>query len=145
MTSKLTFGRIAIATGLLTVLLAPTLNAETKLVRVNIPFTFMAGEHVLPAGQYRVEVDPASNRMRLRRADGEAGAYLSVYIAYKPQAPNMGTLVFHKYGNSHFLQGVWGAGRSWGYEVPASEAEREMVKVKVTREVAWIQCGIPVS
>ncbi|HSB15201.1 MAG TPA: hypothetical protein VLE22_12140 [Bryobacteraceae bacterium] len=131
--------RILIAAGLLALLSVADVCAETKLVRIEIPFRFIAGDQVLPAGVYRVAVDPAFNRMELRTEDGASGAFVSVYTAAKAPASDTGKLLFHGYGNTFFLQGVWAAGMTSGYKLPASKAEREMAKVRSAgAQVAWL-------
>lgn len=139
MTSKQTFRNAMIAVGLAALLVAPALNAETRLVLFNVPFSFVAGDSVLPAGQYSVKVDPTVNRMRLESQDDGARLYFTVYLEQRPATPDTGTLHFHKYGNTHILKGVWGAGSSVGYDLPTSAAEREMAKTASAREVAMVR------
>lgn len=143
MTNNRSSKRILIAAGLIALLFVVNAYAETRLLRVEIPFRFIAGDQVLSAGVYRVSVDPAFHRMELRNADGSAGTFISVYAAVRSPASDMGKLLFHGYGNTFFLQGIWAAGMTAGYELPASKAEREMAKVRSGgAQIAWVR--IPV-
>jgi len=111
-------------------------------VRAYIPFQFHAGGKVLPAGQYQVEVASDFSRMRLGLRDGGASLYLPAHPTHRTEATAQpATLVFHKYGNHHFLWKVWNPGGSQGYEVPASKAEREMARARPASEVASIAVG----
>lgn len=139
MTSNQTFRNTMIAVALIALLVVPSLNAETKIVLFNIPFSFVAGDSVLPAGQYRVKVDPTVNRMRIESQDGEARLYLTVYTNQRSVPPEVGTLYFHKYGSAHILRAIWGAGNSAGYELFTSAAEREMAKIASAPEVAMVR------
>jgi len=140
MKNLITKRSIWIAIGLLALLSVTTAYAETKLLRVEIPFKFVAGDQVLPAGVYRVIIDPQFNRMELRRADGAAGAYISVHSASRPTSVELGQLVFRGYGHTYFLQSVWGAGRSTGSELPQSKGEREMARAASSgTQIAWVR------
>lgn len=133
MKNRITKRSIWIAIGLLTLLSVTSAHAETKLLRVEIPFKFVAADQVLPAGVYRVVIDTQFNRMELRRIDGVAGAYISVHSASRPTPVELGQLLFHGYGHAYFLRSVWGAGRSIGSELSQSKAEREMVRAASSR------------
>ena len=52
------------------ILAMTTAKAETPLMRMDIPFAFLAGEHTLPAGNYWVRVDTDFRFLELRPADG---------------------------------------------------------------------------
>jgi len=131
---------IWIAIALVALMSVGTAYAETKLVRVEIPFKFFAGDEVLPAGVYRVVVDPHFNRMELRRIDGTAGAFVSVSTLNRTAPAEAGQLLFRGYGNAHFLESIWGAGRSSGYELPKSKAEREMARAASGgTQIAWVR------
>lgn len=107
--------------------------AQSISVRANVPFQFLAGDKVLPAGQYQLSVAPGSNRITLHPTQGGAGMYLSILPTQRSQfAAQPGALVFHRYGTHHFLRTVWSPGQSGGYELPSSKAEREFVRMAKT-------------
>lgn len=109
-------------------------------MRVSVPFQFLAGDKVMPAGEYRIEVDPWFQRMALRRTDGSVGLWLAAHLTQKNgDAPETGMLIFHKYGNQFFFRGAWNAGELRGYELPVSRAEREMAKLAGKTEVASVR------
>jgi hypothetical protein len=130
-----------IAIGLIVLLTVASAYAQTSgMVRANVPFQFLAGDKVMLAGVYRIEVDPTFQRMAIRQTDGNAGLYLSAHLSLKKgDVPENGMLVFHKYGNQFFLHATWNAGELRGYELPVSRAEREMARLASTREVATVR------
>ncbi len=130
---------ILIAIGLIALLTASAYAQPNGMMRVNVPFQFLAGEKVMPAGEYRIEADPAFHRMALRLADGNAALYLSAHLSVKSgDAPEKAMLVFHKYGNQYFLRAAWNAGELRGYELPMSRAERETARLAGSGEVAAV-------
>ena len=48
----------------------------TSKVRVDIPFSFYAGDQMLPAGQYTVALNRANSNIAIRATDTNAGAFL---------------------------------------------------------------------
>lgn len=132
--------RIPIAIGLLALLSAMSAYAQIGQMRASVPFQFLAGDKVLPAGEYRVEVNPLSGRMVLRLVDGSAGLYLSANPCDRPaSAPAGGMLVFQKYGNHYFLRTLWNPGQSKGYELPRSKSERELAEKTGASEIASVR------
>jgi hypothetical protein len=130
-------GRIAI--GAFVLLSATSAYAQSFVLRVQVPFQFQAGEKVLPAGEYRVEMNAAFHRVVLQRNDGDEQAALHVFPADRLAiANNNAALLFHKYGNQHVLRQVCPAGDAQGFQLPRSKAERELARLSGPREVAFI-------
>jgi hypothetical protein len=110
-----------------------TAYAQPLAVRANIPFQFLAGDKVLPAGQYQLSVAPGLNRITLHPTQGGTGVYLSIIPTQRSEyAAQPGALVFHRYGTHYFLRKVWSPGQSGGYALPSSKAEREFVRIAKT-------------
>ena len=128
--------RFPIAIGLVVLLAAPAVFAQSTM-RVEIPFQFYVGSQVLPAGAYRVTYDAAFQRMQLTLPDGE-GMFLPAHPAYRVGSEYKGVLVFHKYGNTHFLRSVWTQGSPYGFGLRRSKAEREYAKARAGLEIAQI-------
>ena len=101
---------------------------------MDIPFTFVAGEQVLPAGAYWVTVDPD---FRLCRFDNLSSSsmqmiLLSRYFDRRPFTKAAhGTLRFTRYGSQHFLSNVWRPGQEDGNRVPVSKRLLEAAKSQV--------------
>lgn len=134
--------RVLVAISVVALLSVTSAYAQTYVMRAYIPFQFHAGGKVLPAGQYQVEVAPDVARMKLGLRDGSASLYLPAHPTHRTEATAQpATLVFHKYGNHHFLWKVLKPGGSQGYEVPASKAEREMARAHPASEIASVAVG----
>lgn len=85
---------------------AAVLPAADHNVRADIPFGFSVAGRELPAGQYRLAVDVATHRVELAKADGVTFAALFMSNA-SPVIPNVrAELVFHRYGQSHYLREI---------------------------------------
>jgi hypothetical protein len=129
LSSKL--GIIATA-ALLSSALAWTAHAQAShLLRVHVPFAFLAGDQTLPAGDYLVKVDPRLNVIDLLpRENNEIHRLLLRHDFVKRPASNLddGLLTFAKYGNQFVLRGVWTDGAAEGHEVVPSKAEIELSK-----------------
>jgi hypothetical protein len=126
---------ILMVVGLVSLLAAPPASAET-IVKFNVPFQFMAGDRVLPAGEYRVRLDSGLRHVEIRQAQADDGAFLMAVPASTKDAANSTKLVFATYGSMKMLQGVRIGGRTEGVEVPASKAQREFARASGTKLVA---------
>ena len=123
---------IPIALGLVVLTAATPANAQPSFhVRVSVPFPFLAGEQVRPAGDYWFHVNKdfktldlqAANETRLQR----------VPLKFTPvnrgkQPLETGFVSFQKLGDGYVLRGVWGGGMNTGFHTRPSAAEREMAK-----------------
>ncbi len=132
-----TAARIAI--GAFALLWATSAYAQTRQMRVQIPFAFRAGDQLMPAGEYRTTLDPVFRQMTLLLRDGGSIVFVPGVKAERRAATNRGILVFRKYGNQYFLRRVWNAGTADGFELFRSKAEREMAKAYPRVELASIE------
>ncbi len=130
---------LMIAVTLLALVAVTPAFGQINGLRVDIPFEFRAGGNVLPAGLYRIDIDPFAKRLEFRSVEGTAGAFLAAHMADGDAAIGHGVVVFHKYGNNYFLRRVTGPGQGSGYELPRTSAERELAKVYPGVQVASIR------
>ncbi len=109
---------------------APTALAQTTPVaKAEIPFDFLAGQRVMPAGTY--EITHSDNLLELRAIDQKTAEFLMVHAAYTVHTPSGSSLVFDRRGDKYFLRQIWTAGNHDGYECPKTRIEQ-----KVEKEVA---------
>lgn len=108
-------------------------GAQVSTMRMEIPFTFVAGDQVLPAGQYVVTVDQNFHHCRFDNLSDS----IQRIVRLAPGADNrpltkaaLGTLRFTRYGGQHFLSAVWRPGQEDGNRVVASKRLLEMAKSK---------------
>jgi hypothetical protein len=94
---------------------------------VTIGFEFAAGDKLLPAGDYTVQLNPERGTVVLR---GEGQKPLMLLTARKESrsAPLRGKLVFQRYGTSFFLNEVWSQDNSTGQTLAPSSREKEMAR-----------------
>jgi hypothetical protein len=80
---------------------------KQPLMRVDIPFAFVAGGVHLPAGQYRVYHPGDPYLVVIEKDDGRARAMTYVHPSAKGADKSSTKLVFNKYGDEYFLSQVW--------------------------------------
>ena len=85
---------------------ASSAKASTPMLRADIPFDFMAGNTMLPAGTYTIT--EATPGVLLIRNDnpGTDAAFVLVNSEETTKPQDHGKLVFHQYGNRYFLNQV---------------------------------------
>jgi hypothetical protein len=101
-----------IAARLALILLIPAalqaqMDIKQPLLRVDIPFAFVAGGVHLPAGQYRVYHPGSPYLVVVEKDDGGARAVEYVHPSAIAAAMASTKLVFNKYGDQYFLSQVW--------------------------------------
>ena len=95
---------------------AVSLFAQTtpsqRLMTVNVPFSFAAGDQFLPAGEYLVLTVTPERSIRIASTDGKHTAVVNTLPNYASQPSENSRLVFHRYGDEYFLTQVWTAGQN---------------------------------
>ena len=93
-------------------------------IRVNVPFDFYVGDRLLPAGEYKVRrvVEGVSNTLVVA-GRGERAARQTSVVESRREA-DATRLVFHRYGEQHFLVRIWTVGEREGREFHQSKRER---------------------
>jgi hypothetical protein len=98
-------------------------------VRITIPFDFSVGKVSLPSGTYSVtRTGAAHSLLQLchKQGKGDAVATINSIQSNREALSDKDKLVFHRYGNQYFLAQFWTQGSSVGFELPTSEAERQI-------------------
>ena len=126
MKNLITKTTLRITMGLVALLSVTTASAET-VGRFQIPFQFLMGDKVLPAGDYKVKIDTANMKIQLSSWEGSASVNLTANTPHRVAA-DTGKLVFHKYGRVLVLREMWRSGGHYGHELTTSKAEREIAK-----------------
>ncbi len=131
MKNIITKSGILIAAGLAVCAMAVAAPPTANLMRIDIPFSFFAGEKSMPAGIYWVRLDARSHTLDLTAANEDAYQRLLVtegYATRKESAAGRGVLSFRRYGSTLVLKGVFAPGDTAGYNLPASRAAAELAK-----------------
>jgi len=102
-------------------LMATAAHAQQTKVAATIPFTFVAGNHAYPAGDYLF----SNNGVVLQIINSEQGIGDMILSqgCEKVTPPTETKVVFRQMGDYYFLQQIWVAGRSTGRELPKSTSE----------------------
>lgn len=95
-------------------------------VKANIPFDFMVGNKMFPAGEYTVSRGTAAGALILRSTEAKKAASFLVQTS-SGKVETKAKLVFNRYGQDYFLSQIWD-GYSDGNYVPKSKAERKAAK-----------------
>lgn len=104
----------------------PLLCQSRAVSSANIPFSFSAGTHVLPAGNYAL-YRISDFIYSLRSTNGSEAQNFTVYSASSTTAIDRSQLIFHRYGNQYFLTSFWFQGERDGFQMRPGKAEKEIV------------------
>jgi hypothetical protein len=105
---------------------------------VDVPFAFLVNGQTLAAGHYVVAAIDV-NHVRISNSQN-SGLYVATHGALRTNSDGS-KLVFHRYGDTHFLSAVWVAGNTTGRELARSRAERELADHKTEMELAVVRPG----
>ena len=112
-------------------------NAQSTVIRANVPFEFHAGDQMLPAGQYQFTLDPLTKRIAVQAIEG-SGVAIVAAGQYKVQTRDEGvSLTFNKYGDAYFLRAVTD-GNDVAYHWGPSKKERSVSR-SLNVEIAYLR------
>jgi hypothetical protein len=118
--------RLQFAVGLLMTLAFSGLQAQTMDLRATIPFDFRMGQTLMPAGEYKIH--HSDGLLNLRPQNG-AGTVFGLTVATElPKDSSTAGLLFHRYGDTYFLDKVWTPGCSTARGIPESSLEKELAR-----------------
>jgi hypothetical protein len=121
---------------LLSAVATSTCYAQQAELAVKIPFAFQAGNHTMPAGEYRVKSlnDVTGTVQRLCQVDGDAVmTVLTISVETRNGNPSP-QLVFHRYGETYFLAQIWTGFQ--GRQLSRSNREKEIAREEGRTEIA---------
>jgi len=103
-------------------------HAQTPGLRAAIPFNFVAGNQVLPAGNYLLTSNwlASPSLITVRDLDEPVSSLTGSNTCFVLDPPKTSKLVFHRIGNEYFLYQIWIAGETTGREFPKSKLEVQM-------------------
>jgi hypothetical protein len=136
MKTKLSIVALAV---LLSVVATGTCYAQQTTLAVKIPFAFQAGDHTLPAGEYRVESALTGTKViqLLRQVDGDAViAFVTMTVDSRNGHPDA-ELIFNCYGQTRFLSQIW-TGDGEGRQLIKSNREKQTAAGERGREIALL-------
>jgi hypothetical protein len=131
-----------ILTVLAVLLMATAAQAQQTKVRAVVPFNFIAGDTVYPAGEYALDSVLSGPVIKITDADRDTSAMILSH-ACENVAPSPETkLVFHRIGGNYFLYQVWTAGNTSGREFTRTKAEVRLAQNHEKPEVLVVAANI---
>ena len=103
------------------------MGQSAQLIRVNVPFDFVAGKKSFPAGEYMVRSSLSPGTLVIQPADYSSSLVLLAHQTIARTEPETAKLTFHKYGDRYFLSQVFSPGTGIGQELPKTRLELEQI------------------
>jgi hypothetical protein len=85
--------------------LAMSMNAESTVIKVDVPFTFLAGNNVMPAGSYTIE-EPVGAGVLLLRGNQPNSTALLIAVNGGPNNATHAGVTFSRRGSDVVLSTV---------------------------------------
>jgi len=104
-------------------MLVESASAQTIRGRVEIPFSFIAGDTQMPPGVYTLKAD--GNFTSISREGASWAGYTNPNFPSKYSSLEKVKLVFAVYGDQHFLREIEYPAGNLKYEFRLSKAERK--------------------
>jgi hypothetical protein len=98
-----------------------------RKITATIPFEFIAGNRVLPAGQY-VFLRTGANLLQIRNPEGRDLVTVSTGSVQATQLPTATKLRFSTMNGTHVLAQVWGEHEAIGSEIYHARSNVEVAK-----------------
>jgi hypothetical protein len=107
-------------------LMVPATQAQSIMLKADIPFDFVVGDTQLRSGEYQVK-QINSGATLIQGKDAHSSVMILTTTAQAAKISDVGKLVFNRYGDQYFLSKIW---------APSSDAGRQVVKSRFERELA---------
>jgi len=121
-------GILSLVLGFLALGLLPrTVSAQANVVTIDIPFPFMVQDTKLPAGTYVITKLGAWN-YRISNMKGDQKAMFATEATTSPNPVKTFTLEFNVYGDQYYLSKFFHQGKTAGFMIPQTDAEKELAK-----------------
>ena len=118
--------RVLIALTLFAGLMVPATQAQSIMLKANIPFDFVVGDKQLPSGEYHVK--SLNQVTQIQSKDAHSTAIVLTTGMQAAKISDTGKLVFNRYGDQYFLSKIWVPSTDTGRQLPKSRFEREVAQ-----------------
>jgi len=119
--------QVLIALTLFAGLIVPATQAQSIMLKADIPFDFVVGERQLHSGEYHVKQINSGTTL-IQGKDAHSSVMVLTTTAQAAKISDVGKLVFNRYGDQYFLSKIWAASSDAGRELPRSRLEREVAQ-----------------
>ena len=108
-------------------LMVPATQAQSIMLKADIPFDFVVGDKQLHSGEYNVK-QTHPGVVLIQSKDTSSSAMVLTTAAQAGKISDVNKLVFNRYGDQYFLSKIWAASSDSGRELPKSRLEREVAQ-----------------
>ena len=108
--------------------------------KVTAPFNFVVGKQALPAGNYIVHWEKASNKLQICE-DGVICETVETAAIKAPKIPAQPKVIFNRYGDNQFLRQIW-LPDGTGFELSACPLESEVARTGVKGEAVYLDADL---
>ena len=119
--------QVLIALTLFAGLMVPATQAQSIMLKADIPFDFVVGDKQLPSGEYHVKQMHQGVTL-IQSKDARSAAMVLTIGLQASKVSDAGKLVFNRYGDQYFLSKIWEASSNTGRELRKSRLEREVAQ-----------------
>lgn len=111
-------------------LLTVSVQAQSQRGRINVPFSFIVGEKILPPGEYLIEskLQDSLSVWSLEAKNGKTRAVFNTIPVRADRTQEQTKLVFYKFEGLYFLSQVWTIGDDLGRELNFKPLRLEIAK-----------------
>jgi hypothetical protein len=110
-------------------LLSTAAKAQTTAVKADVPFDFVIGDSVYPAGQYDLKTVTISGVIRIHNVqDSDVSNFQSSHACTHTKPSQKTELVFLRVGDNYFLYQIWTEGRESGREFSKSRTYMQLAQ-----------------
>jgi hypothetical protein len=109
---------------------SPQLSAQSRDMKITIPFEFHAGDKLLPPGRY--DIQEIGSCIVFREADSGNAVLLVQTNGAESLKEHARSLDFRRYGNSYFLNNIWNREPTVGRQYAPTSREKRLAKSLLT-------------
>jgi len=119
--------RVAFVAATAILFLAGAAQAQSGALKATMPFSFYAGDQLLPAGEYQITAI-GNGVVKLSNRDAHKSVvFFTTGVKRVTANPISPRLVFHRYDDDYFLSEMWWVGQDGSKPMP-SKREAELAK-----------------
>jgi len=131
------YALIALVACVAFVTVAATPSHAQALIKANVPFSFSAGQGLLPAGEYSIAKTGIGQVLLLSAGQRRVELMMPMTTEWRDDI-NTAKLVFHRYGDEYFLAEIWTNGDDSVRTLRVTPRERQLAKAGASPEVAVV-------
>jgi hypothetical protein len=119
-------------------LMAAATPAQETKVRASVPFNFVVGDRVYPAGEYSLNSATVNHAVIRIDNNQELASFVSSSACTGVTPSAKTKLIFRRMGDNYFLYQVWVEGSMSGREFPRSRTEVQLAQNQLKPELVIV-------